>query len=59
MARNLPTAFDAETGKHRKNLVNWQNRFSKVDGPVPSRDFNRRPFTVTKTESGYVMKPVS
>ena len=27
---NILTGFDSEIGKHRKNLVNWQNRFIKI-----------------------------
>jgi hypothetical protein len=52
--RTVLTAFDAENGKHRKNLVNWQNRFSKIDGPGPNLDL---PYSCEKTKAGYVMKP--
>ena len=52
------TAFDEETGKHRKNLINWQNRFAKIDGPFAD-NVAKGSYPVIKTEAGYVMQPKS
>jgi surface antigen len=52
--RKILAAFDDETGKHRKNLANWQNRFDKKDGHISTPPL---PYSVSKTKAGLVMKP--
>jgi len=54
LVRSILMAFEEESAKTRKNLTNWQNRFSKIDGPMATQ---ARLHSIVKTEVGYVMKP--
>lgn len=53
-ANGILAEFDDRATSLRKNLLNWENRFAKIDAPVQS---NPMPYTVTQTDAGYVMKP--
>jgi hypothetical protein len=46
--------LNQQSGNLRKNLVNWENRFSKIDERPASQ---HESFSTTKIATGYIMKP--
>lgn len=54
--RDILSEFIECAGRLQKNLVNWQNRFAKVDGP---RVDNDPAYSVTKEDNGIVITPIA